>query len=162
MLAGLGVSTLTLPLSLTSGCDLVTPGADGEATPGADELLLEEVSASTSALLARVRAAATTAPRRASDLAALGDALQVHLDRFTSAPPDATSPTSAPSPTTPASPAPDVAVVRREAQAHQALLQDAASRTTSGTFARLLAAAAAGVAQHLVPLSPAPKKDAAP
>ncbi|MFC6153391.1 hypothetical protein [Nocardioides yefusunii] len=172
LLTTLGVSTLTLPLTLTAGCDLLDSGDTGPESPTAseDQAILDEVTDSTRVLLDRVRAtvaAGAVKPRRERALTALGDALQSHLDRFTTDPaPDASAsagatPTTAPS----AAPAPavGVAVLHQEAQTHQTLLSDAAGRTTSGAFARLLASAAAGVSQHLVALTPNSKtKDGTP
>lgn len=158
LLTSLAVGTL----ALVAGCDVRSRGAD-DTPPDPDVALLERVRDSTSTLLSRVQTLDPgEEPGWASvPLGTLAACLATQLSVLdpesgsTPAPaepsPSAASP-SAPSPSAPS--VPTVAGLEGEVKTHVTLLTDAAGRAESGTFARLLASAVAGLTQHLA--SPGP------
>lgn len=148
----------TLLLAFTAGCDDTSSGQQEAAKRDPDEGLLASVVTATQELRRTIAAAADGTGASAA-LAALGGCLDAHLAVLA---PDLEAEDEAESEASGVPPETGTDTdVPAQGRTHLTLLTDAAGRAESGAFARVLASAAAGLAQHLAPLERARTKDSA-
>jgi hypothetical protein len=148
-----GVAALAVgPLVALSGCGRAAPEGRSAGAPSADEdpdtVLLEAVLAQVDATTALVATLRRRERGLRQPLAAVAATHDAHRTRLAAAAPQRPG-TADPTGDLPRGRAAALDVVRRQEQALQQRLADAAVEAQSGSFARMLASMAAGIAQHL-------------